>query len=747
MSHGSGPVGGVRRPQRGEIDQAKKPAPAKNISFDFTIKCQTSNITKAIKIPRSELQGAYLADRTVEGVRRGRLKGQDNLLFPVEISFEDLLGEVGENLVGNVEEALELFAKFVAGLSRKGKYYQVIAELENLAHMKSCVDEMLKADGLNFNPDFVARVLMQRLNIAMFGYFRGEEFAVSEGQYKPDCMWDFGPKKSVVKLAGNYSSDGELDSEAEEEDEETTNNFSVLRGDGAGIYTMPDEQTTPCLSARCRQYLRSISGSVDVSGSDSLPATVRSDVVGMLEACKSEDFIGSCGVDGAAQCIPQICGVIQKIIDAKVPERISAWTVFDAKTDLSGVPPILAVILGIQFGQIYQGSWNDFTVAAKKYIALNSNEPADDFYWQEGTEIDEDDDDEEDLSLRAFGGLIDKLYPDLGNEESEEDEEEDSDKRLEVAQEFEKGVLAYYAMTQEILSRTDFDSNNRSECKMESIFRLESLESLEDLGIVTRGEGESEEEEENPYVAHNIPANSKHAAIVSSSARMHVTSLDKPKDFPPPIKVITRYKEVRHARVFGCHLFNFDFGNAVRELPPFLSKDKDSPTVAKYDNGGPFFRDRQREFLIMPTWLTSDVVGVLAFAPDHKNCFVLATDDPFDGTLEEPSEAIQGELEEESEPESGIGKARKSQINFCNGENSAEDWLFGHLLEANGSVRKSYMEAGQKKKKDDRKVALDEVRQVALEDHDGELKKLQDCQQMLVAINEEFGFKTLYKVN
>jgi hypothetical protein len=428
--------------------------------------------------------------------------------------------------------------------------------------------------------------------------------------------------------------------------------------------------------------------------------------------------------------------------------------VFDAKTDLSGVPPILAVILGIQYGQIYKGSWNDFTVAAKKYIALNSNEPVDSFYWQEGSEIDEDLESEEDPLLRAFGGLIDELYPDLRNEEGEEDKEEDSDKKLEIAREFEKGVLAYYAMTQEILSRTNFDSNNRSECKMEGIFRLESLESLEDLRIITqkqkkrgRKKGGGDTDEDDPYVANNVPADAKHAAIVSSSARMHVTSLDKAKDFPPPIKVITKYEGVHHARVFGCHLFNFDFGNAVRRLPPFLSKKEGSSTIAEYDNGGPFFRDKQREFLIMPRYLASRVVGLLAFAPDHKNCFVLATDVSFDETLEKPSATIQGELKKESEPERAIGKARKSQINFCKGENSAENWLFDHLLEANRSVRKSYMEAGQKKKKDDRKVALDRVRQEALEKGSDKLEDLRKYQQMLIAINEKFVFNTLYKAN
>jgi hypothetical protein len=33
---------------------------------------------------------------------------------------------------------------------------------------------------------------------------------------------------------------------------------------------------------------------------------------------------------------------------------------------------------------------------------------------------------------------------------------------------------------------------------------------------------------------------------------MSVTSLDKPKDFPPPIKIITQYENTPPARVLGC---------------------------------------------------------------------------------------------------------------------------------------------------------------------------------------------------
>jgi hypothetical protein len=443
------------------------------------------------------------------------------------------------------------------------------------------------------------------------------------------------------------------------------------------------------------------------------------------------------------QCIPQIQEVIQKIITEEIPQKISSWTVFDNKTALADVPPILAVILGIQFGQIYKGSWNDFTVAAKKYIALNSGHAVDDFYWTDEAEIPEAG---EDFSLRAFGSLMDKFYPSSGDEE-------DGNKKLKIAQEFEKGVLAYYAMTQEILSRTDFDSNNRSTCTMEGIFRLESLESLKDIGVITDKSTKKDKQKGgkkagggNPYAAHNVLQNAKYAAIVSSSARMHVTSLDKAKDFPPPIKVITEYEEVHHARVFACHLFNFDFGNAARELPLFLGKDEISQTISEYSKGCPFFKDRQREFLIMPTGLTANVVGVLAFATEPKNCFVLAADEPFDDdTLAKPTGGMQEELEGTLLPTTDIGRIRKSQIDFCKGENSAEDWLFDYLCRTDRAVRQKNIDAGKIKKRADRGAEFSKIRQEALENYDDRLEILQDYQRMLLAINEEFGFDTLYK--
>jgi hypothetical protein len=83
-------------------------------------------------------------------VKRGQLSGEDEVLLPTGVSFKGLLCRVDGNLVKNVKRTLENFATFVEGLSENGKHYQVIAELENLAHMKSCVDEMLDKNGLNF---------------------------------------------------------------------------------------------------------------------------------------------------------------------------------------------------------------------------------------------------------------------------------------------------------------------------------------------------------------------------------------------------------------------------------------------------------------------------------------------------------------------------------------------------------------------------------------------------------------------
>jgi hypothetical protein len=119
-----------------------------------------------------------------------------------------------------------------------------------------------------------------------------------------------------------------------------------------------------------------------------------------------------------------------------------------------------------------------------------------------------------------------------------------------------------------------------------------------------------------------IAENAKRSIIVSSSAAVFVNSLDKPALFPPPVKVITKYANVHHARVFGCHLFNVDLGNARRGLPQFF----ESKQRKQYESGCPFFKDRQHEFLIMPCGDRANVVGILVWAPNISECYVWSKD-------------------------------------------------------------------------------------------------------------------------
>jgi hypothetical protein len=65
--------------------------------------------------------------------------------------------------------------------------------------------------GLNFQIDFVAKVVIHRLQIAMFGF--GEDGATKmdadEGKYLRSCMFDFGDEWTSPKLIGSkYKEDG-----------------------------------------------------------------------------------------------------------------------------------------------------------------------------------------------------------------------------------------------------------------------------------------------------------------------------------------------------------------------------------------------------------------------------------------------------------------------------------------------------------------------------------------------------------
>ncbi|MDR1401956.1 MAG: hypothetical protein LBI81_03325 [Puniceicoccales bacterium] len=174
---------------------------------------------------------------------------------------------------------------------------------------------------------------------------------------------------------------------------------------------------------------------------------------------------------------------------------------------------------------------------------------------------------------------------------------------------------------------------------------------------------------------NGVPRHSKRSVLVSSSATMFVTSVDKVASFPPPIKVITKYNGVHHARILGTHLFNVDFTNAVRETPKFLRKDDDQ---VAYRNGCPFYRDYQREFLMMPVGLQADVVGVLvmASATDGVPCVVLTNE------KQKKSFPIKF-LGNEHEFQSGkkhLGALRTTLKAFCNDPSSNDEKAVSGLI-------------------------------------------------------------------
>jgi Zn-finger protein len=276
-------------------------------------------------------------------------------------------------------------------------------------------------------------------------------------------------------------------------------------------------------------------------------------------------------------------------------------------------------LVGLQFGQINSGSWNHFMVAAKEYFASQSSDCNENtFFWN--------------LSNKHAGNaggyargaqescksaeIFDRLGEALSLGELDNN----------FAEDCEIALCAYYAMTQEILSRCKVNDNgqsvtDREHCTIGKIFRLEGLESLVPMGIVTGNDTDTE-----PYKSKKSVANdSKRPVIVSASAAMFASSLDKPVDFPPPIKAITKYANVHHARIFGCHMFNVDFATANRKLPKIIDGRDGRST---YASSSPFFKDEQREFLLIPRGLSATVIGILAWASDKSSCNVITNLNP-----------------------------------------------------------------------------------------------------------------------
>jgi hypothetical protein len=454
-----------------------------------------------------------------------------------------------------------------------------------------------------------------------------------ENKYQPSCMWDFGQNRTVIPLQNNdfdYMNDGILGSPNRKGRKKKVNSFSVLRGDSEknGYYSMKG-QMTPSLQIRFQQYLRFVSG-------DSSLGSVSDGTI--------NDFLSRLEINER-----------NKAVFNEVLKQFSSfinddWQGLNKETSLNKLPPALMISIGIQFGQIRQGTWNPFAVAAKKYLALQSgNGKFDRFIWKGG--VPEEKRDPEDIASCAFGDLLRYIWPGRSSE------------HLKIIKQFEEGLCAYYAMTQEVLSRTDFPGNNRKDCSIDSIFRLEDAEAVETMGIVVK--------RENTYsLGISDLSAAKRPVFASTSAAAHLASLDHPNDFPPPIKIITKYSSVHHARIFGCHLFNVDSGGAARPLGDLLrkSRERSGAGVGTYTAGCPFFNDYQRECLTMLNGLNLEVVGVLAAAIDRGETYVLAGNN-WQGSLSAKYTEIGVEKfqtkkvsDEERNPN---WKKIKGQIRFC----------------------------------------------------------------------------------
>lgn len=606
--------------------------------FEFAVvvedgqKISQASVGCAFNLPKENFACTRLLTRQAKAspqqARMMRVKSMTESYTMVEIHFTEIIQKLGVNAESPKILLQQFVSKFIPAMQQNP--IQLRAELENLEHIRSCAQEMLKPaanGGLGFNPEFVSQIVCQRLQIAMFGFnaqqvvqvvdvkqiqqiseekqpIQGQQeigviaeqhkiLAVQRGQYQPCCMFDFGEQRAEVQLQGDYKASGRSESPTIDE-QHTGTTFSFVRGNGieTNTYRMPDGKSTTNLPERFRQFLQFQ--------------------------------------------IQQING---------------QWGNFDEKTQLVDLPPAMQFLVGLQFGQINVGTWNPFTLAAKKYFALQTDGGVDQFFWKDKAPLVQQT--HEDTLVEAFG----ELMATLGIQQQ----------RPLVAKQFEAGLLAYYAMNMEILSRVDFDGNDRQHCQMQQIYRFEGLEALVPMGIVS--EDIIQFDNEDPQLlgtyttnAEGVPATSKRSVIVSSSATMFATSVDKPAMFPPPIKVITCYQNIHHARVFGTHLFNVDFSDAKRKLPEFMGTQ-----YGEYENGCPFFQDRQREFLFMPVDLKADVLGILAWAPKKDDCCVLSTEDK--------AVSINFKIKSQFKRENlKIETPRTRQLAFCIGKFAAKQF-------------------------------------------------------------------------
>jgi hypothetical protein len=183
----------------------------------------------------------------------------------------------------------------------------------------------------------------------------------------------------------------------------------------------------------------------------------------------------------------------------------------------------------------------------------------------------------------------------------------------------------------------------------------------------------------------------KQSSIISCSAAAPLRSLDKAeKDWPNLIRIIVAYQTVHHANVLGNHIFNVDYANAARTCPSSLLFDNEAAGnkyyELTYDNNCPFFKDSQRELLLLMPVATPMVVGILAYAKDPNNCYLLSSlnhgenSNPLlsipDLVRKEIGNLAKGKGKRKSDKQDNSAEMRRGKcVKFCLGENTEVDAL------------------------------------------------------------------------
>ncbi|MDR1457587.1 MAG: hypothetical protein LBI47_01925 [Puniceicoccales bacterium] len=247
------------------------------------------------------------------------------------------------------------------------KKWQADAERANLEHIADCGRHML--DDMHFKREFVAKIMLERLNIAMFGY-GDKQISIAEGQYQPSSMWDFWEDRTAIRMEviGKDKLSGEFRTPTKTRkkfhNKTSVLEYSEVSNGETEQYKMPDGLMTPGIRDRFRQYLASnakkSSGKIvrkkTIDEVTSCAAGVYSDIIEVLETTNVSN-------DQKIKCEEILRNAFAKAVG-------SADEKLDQNTPPEKIPAGIMFLVGMQFGQINKGSWNPFAVAAKKYLAL-----------------------------------------------------------------------------------------------------------------------------------------------------------------------------------------------------------------------------------------------------------------------------------------------------------------------------------------------------------------------------------------